>query len=130
MILKYKKKRKKENMTTWVENEPIKATGTAVWFCVKKKKSPFPFPHWIIQQHFFFFFSFPSIFHNKMTTLMTPAELLELNLNDSALDLLNAAIASHHQIKPEDEQDTTEDEATLLHGNKIKRKTKKEKKRV
>jgi hypothetical protein len=34
---------------------------------------------------------------------MTPAELLQLNLNDSALDLLNAAIASH-QVKNENEQ--------------------------
>lgn len=31
---------------------------------------------------------------------MTPAELLQLNLNDSTLDLLNAAIASH-QVKNE-----------------------------
>ncbi|KAI7897364.1 uncharacterized protein EV154DRAFT_557672 [Mucor mucedo] len=53
-----------------------------------------------------------------MTSLMTPAEILELNLNDSALDLLNAAIASHQHIKPEDEQDTTEDEATLLHAKR------------
>lgn len=29
---------------------------------------------------------------------MTPSEILQLNLNDSALDLLNAAIASH-QVK-------------------------------
>lgn len=58
---------------------------------------------------------------------MTPSEILSLNLNDSALDLLNAAIASHHQVKPDNEQqqqqpqpqhknsvdsNTTEDEAS------------------
>lgn len=75
---------------------------------------------WIIQQVFFFFlFSF---FLYKMTSLtMTPSEILELNLNDSALDLLNAAIASHQVKLDQDEQDTTEDEATLSHG-KLKKK--------
>lgn len=52
---------------------------------------------------------------------MTPSEILELNLNDSALDLLNAAIASHQVKLDQDEQDTTEDEATLSHG-KLKKK--------
>lgn len=70
---------------------------------------------------------------------MTPSEILSLNLNDSALDLLNAAIASHHQVKPDNEQqqqqpqpqhknsvdsNTTEDEASstspvTTHGKEI-----------
>jgi hypothetical protein len=37
-------------------------------------------------------------------TNMTPAELLQLNLNDSTLDLLNAAIASH-QVKSENTEE-------------------------
>lgn len=62
---------------------------------------------------------------------MTPSEILSLNLNDSALDLLNAAIASHHQAKPDNQQkhkdsidsNSTEDEAistspVSTHGKK------------
>ncbi len=49
---------------------------------------------------------------------MTPSEILSLNLNDSALDLLNAAIASHQQAKSEQEGDngnvTTEDEGIMV----------------
>lgn len=59
----------------------------------------------------------------SLTSNMTPSEILSLNLNDSSLDLLNAAIASH-QVKLEQLEDqqqshkdngnvsTTEDEAT------------------
>lgn len=60
---------------------------------------------------------------------MTPSEILSLNLNDSALDLLNAAIASHQQVQADREQQeadngnvTTEDESISVspvtsHGN-------------
>jgi hypothetical protein len=36
----------------------------------------------------------------SLTTNMTPAEILSLDLNDNSMDLLNAAIASH-QVKLE-----------------------------
>lgn len=98
-------------MTTWVGNQPIKGWGTAV-----SHLDDFHRRARINQQNIFFpyfFLFFRSLY--KMNSLMTPAEILDLNLNDSALDLLNAAIASH-QVKLEDEQDTTEDEGTLSHG--------------
>lgn len=39
---------------------------------------------------------------------MTPSEILQLNLNDSALDLLNAAIASH-QVKVDNNNSSSND---------------------
>lgn len=41
---------------------------------------------------------------------MTPSEVLQLNLNDSALDLLNAAIASH-QVKPDNNNNNKESDS-------------------
>lgn len=41
---------------------------------------------------------------------MTPSEVLQLNLNDSALDLLNAAIASH-QVKSDNNNNSKESDS-------------------
>ncbi|KAG2229950.1 hypothetical protein INT48_003495 [Thamnidium elegans] len=50
---------------------------------------------------------------------MTPSEILQLNLNDSSLDLLNAAIASHNVKLEQDDQllTSTEDEANVTHDD-------------
>ena len=53
---------------------------------------------------------------------MTPSEVLSLNLNDSALDLLNAAIASHQSAKVDknDQDNSTNDASpTTTHGKKL-----------
>lgn len=52
---------------------------------------------------------------------MTPSEILQLNLNDSSLDLLNAAIASHNVKLEQDDLllTSTEDESTVTHGKSL-----------
>lgn len=53
---------------------------------------------------------------------MTPSEILQLNLNDSALDLLNAAIASH-QVKVDNNNSSSNDNDSKKSDTFSKKKT-------
>jgi hypothetical protein len=49
------------------------------------------------------------------------SDILQFNVNDSTLDLLNAAIASHTQESNEQNQATSDQHSSMYDGNSKKR---------